>query len=373
MPLKSEDPTRHVMFTEMIRMKTKSIELQIAEARRKEKEAEVELAKWRVASEQRIAQTAGEGGSNVTPNTFEGMGMNPFDMERGSVDPAAAGSSMFQQSNALSTGQQTGAASGNALPMNIPPPENPPTPITHFDLEAMMHDSNLEGLFSWLPDFATQQQQQQQQQQQMPPPQQPAQSLPQQSVPNLDANNFLFGNMSTPYLTTNESLSTPSLAYNTVTSPAKRSASPTSDNEATSPHVKRLKKSNEKKIVVERSAYCPGCDKIIGRIMFRAPRAHMPDDISVDLKCPSCAAVDAPATLPDPTTMGTSIGTVEMRKRMRATLETEDEEKRTVVHRQFCDVCQRVVASGRLVAGAKENMSSIAEIVCAPCDAKYQR
>ena len=99
----------------------------------------------------------------------------------------------------------------------------------------------------------------------------------------------------------------------------------------------------------------------------------MPDDISVDLKCPSCAAVDAPATLPDPATMGTSIGTVEMRKRMRATLETEDEEKRVFVRRQFCDVCQRVVGSGRLVAGAKENMSSIAEIVCAPCDAKYQR
>jgi hypothetical protein len=59
-------------------------------------------------------------------------------------------------------------------------------------------------------------------------------------------------------------------------------------------------------------------------------------------------------------------------------MEIEDAEagqvEPTKARRAFCDVCQRVVGSGSIVGGKeREPMGHMAEIVCAPCDGKYQR
>lgn len=370
MPKREEDASRHMMFTELIKLKTKSIELQIAEARKKEKEAELELEKWKSATEKRLARES----MTATPAPYAPMDINTFDM--GAPSQTSTQAEMpFQPMLPPAANPPPPALNAFQNVQQLGQPENPPTPINHFDLEAMMHDSNLESLFSWLPEYTDPNSQQHQQAQMVQPQQQHMMPTQQRQSFDMGSSGMYFNsiNTTTPFLTTNDVLSTPSVYAQTITSPVKRSASPFSDADATSPAAKRTKRTTEKKIVVERSASCAWCKKTIARIMFRAPRSHIPEDISIDLRCPSCAAVECPSALPDHSTAGTSIGTVDMRKRLRTTLESEDEEKRAIVRRQFCDVCQRVVASGMIVGGDKENMNPIAEIVCAHCDGKYQR
>ena len=383
MPKKDEDASRHLMFTELIKLKTKSIELQIAEARKREREAELELEKWKSATERRLTHES----VTATPAPYAPMDMTAFDMAS-ATQPDTRPEIQYQTMLPAPSSSAPQAPNAFQHMQHLGQPENPPTPINHFDLEAMMQDSNLESLFAWLPEYTDPSGQQQQQAQISQSHQQPQQqhqqaAQEQQILATPHRQSFDMGhsgmyfnsiNTTTPFLTTNEVLSTPSVYAQTITSPiTKRSASPFSDADAASPAAKRTKRTTEKKVVVERSATCAWCKTTIARIMFRAPRSHIPEDISIDLRCPSCAAVECPSALPDHNTAGTSIGTVDMRKRLRTTLESEDEEKRAIVRRQFCDVCQRVVASGMIVSGEKENMNPIAEIICAPCDGKYQR
>lgn len=362
MPNRGEDAARHAMFTELIRLKTRSIELQIAEAQRKAKEAELELVKWKGVAERKIAESnAAPTGASAAPQanfaSFESMtGINGESI----VLPP--------QPFPAQPAQPIPSMTGPTAPSHGTPIVNPPTPMTNFDfesLQAMAFDSNLENLFSFLDPTQRQSQNGQQQV--------PQTMSGMDATGTLDPNNMYFNNLDTPFFPTSDFGGTPIVPTQPMYSPTKRQTSPTSDLEAISPPMKRTKRTIEKKIVVERTATCPGCQKTIARILFRAPRDRIPEDISIDLRCTDCAPVVNPSTLPEPSTSGTSIGTVEMRKRLRATLEMEDEEKREVVRRQWCDVCQRIVASGRLIGGEKENMSPIAEIICAHCDGKYQR
>jgi hypothetical protein len=139
--------------------------------------------------------------------------------------------------------------------------------------------------------------------------------------------------------------------------------------------TKKNKRAAEKKIVVEQPSNCQKCGKSIGRVMIRAPRSQIPEPISVEFKCLACADVVQPPSLPDQAVGGSSIGTVEIRKRMRVNMEIEDEEAGTNGSRRtFCDVCQRVVGSGCIVGGKqREMMNHMTEIVCESCDRKYQR
>jgi len=72
------------------------------------------------------------------------------------------------------------------------------------------------------------------------------------------------------------------------------------------------------------------------------------------------------------------IGTVESRKRLRISMEVDDEDGKVEGDRRkvFCDVCQRVVGVGGVWGGMKEkreNLGGMTEVVCISCDGKYQR
>lgn len=388
MPRVGEDASRHGMFTELIKLRTKSLELQIAEARRKEKEAELELERWKEASTRRMEESTRNGSVSQPQAGTNGMGQmdfNPFESipTDETVGPAIDFPTFVtdQEQSQLGAIDQSTTGDMSMSMQNQGVMDNPPTPMTLLDLESMMHDNNLDGLFSWLPDFGQQQAQPDlQPQQQLPTPMldqgqmlPPSTTSSMNSINGIDPSNLFVNHFPTAFeggydMTT----ATPTITAQQITSPLKRSASPTSDNDTTSPAFKRSKRTTEKKIVVEKHATCPGCEKSIAKIMFRALRTHMPEDISVDLRCKDCTGTSGLDQV-DGAAVGGHIGTVEIRKRLRGTLEVEDEEKDALGKRQFCDVCQRVVAVGRLVGGEKDSLSSIAEIICASCDSKYQR
>lgn len=389
MPKAGEDSSRHTMFTELIKLRTKSLELQIAEARRKEKEASVELEKWKMASLSRIDETMKGNPGDMDVSGMGQLDFNPFEgLSADTQDqPTGMDFSTFAANPQVDQNQQGGMAMNTVGGV-----VDAPTPMTLLDLESMMHDNNLDGLFSWLPDFGQQQAQQPQQSQQsqttlsqpnlgitnttMDSSSTPGQAPRQMSVSSLngiDPSNLFANHFPTPFeggydMTT----ATPTITASLITSPLKRSASPMSETEATSPAQKRSKRTTEKKVVVEKHVSCLGCKKSIAKIMFRAPRTQLPEETIIDLKCKECSGVSGSSVDSAPIGDG-HIGTVEIRKRLRGTLELEDEEKKETFRRQFCDVCQRLVAAGRIVGGGKERLSSIAEIICASCDSKYQR
>jgi len=67
MPTNSQDPTRHVLWTELVRLKTRTLELQIAEAKQKEKEAELELARLKAVAERKAGPNGGDSQRCIGP------------------------------------------------------------------------------------------------------------------------------------------------------------------------------------------------------------------------------------------------------------------------------------------------------------------
>ena len=352
MPTRNDDPARHVMFTELIRLKTKILELQIAKARQKEREAELELTKFKATAEHRemvdlqshsvggmeslVPGPLAMGASSIPSHARSSLGMYPLITHaRPPIDDALS-------SNDVSTMIPAAPLAGQS--------DNPLAAMTPYDVEAMMQDSNLDGLFSWLPDFG------------------------ESANTALDPSDLFFSTNPNPNPTPSGTTLPPS--YNNDNSELlpvkKRSASVSTT--ASSPSPMKRTKRTEKKTVIERQPNCQTCSKPIARIMFRAPKSHIPNNISIHLNCVQCAEVEQPGLLPEPSTSGSGIGTVDLRKRMRVSVEVADEEKGAIDRRTFCDVCQRMVGSGRLIGGIdKESMSHIAEIVCASCDGRYQR
>ena len=364
MPNKNEDPGQHALWTELVRLKTRTLELQIAEARAKEKEAEAELKKLR----QMYSQKGGM--ENMTSATETGQDVF------GSLPMSANGSGQYGQGGAALDmyGQHTrnGSASfgevdnftGVDTVLSAAPSNTLQSDLQHamttFDLEAMMQHNNLDNLFSWLPDFG-----------ETPQPnriQAPGQ------VQGVDPNDlFGLGNAQSNMVFQPSVTDTPRSDKPNITSPITRRSHTPDEDEPASKKAKRP----EKKVVVEQSSECTVCAKPLAKIMVRAPKSNIPDQIVAQFACPDCKPVAQPPSLSDMYGTGSShgIGTVDTRKRLRMAMEAEDEDKAEPdARRAFCDVCQRVFGSGMVFGGhARENMASISEFICTGCEGKYSR
>ncbi|OCF32422.1 hypothetical protein I317_05792 [Kwoniella heveanensis CBS 569] len=376
MPTQREDPTRHVLWTELIKLKTRTLELQIAEARRKEREAELEIMRLKAGvaakSEPQLdsrqlnnAQSTqiDTAQSNEITGPSAGVNDNVYSM-MGQHAQSLAGPSRHSQPP-----QQTQNVFGGNH-----------GPLTPFDLEAMMQSDNLDSLLSWLPDFGDSTSQDLQ----------PFGSSTDYQTSTGDRPISLDPNLMAPLppqplsqpqaqTQTRDHLSLSAWGAQPQSSPSKRrSPSPADSEPPSQPAAKKSKRGTEKKIVVEQTATCLICSKLLARVMIRAPKSQIPEPIETQLRCPTCVPVDQPSALPDQVASGASssgpIGTVETRKRIRASLEMDDEDAKLKNRRCWCDVCQRIVGSGQIVGGEeKESLIGMAEVVCAGCDSKYQR
>lgn len=357
MPMKNEDPSRHALWTELVRLKTRTLELQIAEAKAKEREAEVELIKLRQMYNQK-------GGMEDLASTAGGTGQDVF----GSLPMSASGSAQYGQvGTGLDMYGRTGTANNddfNMVNTGLMTPAQPNSlqvdpqqSMTTFDLEAMMQHNNLDNLFSWLPDFGE------------TPQSNRIQAGPNQGVDPNDL--FGLGNTQNNMTFQTSVTDTPRSVKPSITSPIHRRSNTPDEDEPASKKAKRP----EKKIVVEQSSECIICSKSLAKIMVRAPKSSIPDQIVAEFACPDCRPVTQPPSLSEMYGSSHGIGTVDTRKRLRVAMEAEDEDKAEVDSRRvFCDVCQRVFGSGMVFGGhARENMASITEIVCAGCESKYSR
>lgn len=360
MPAGPDDPTRYGMWTELIRLKTRTLELEIADARRKEKEAEVELARLRAVTVHRVNQSSGP--MTAVDNGFLGQAGPPTSTATNAF-PGYEDFPLDTQAGPPIQAEPSAGVPISAVPSHLSGPtyDRPQTPMTPFDLEAMMQDSNMDSLFAWLPDFGE--------------PIQPD-TQPPTAINPLD----LLASMPNPSpIDTKAPYNHPALTapeHKPQRSPliVKRQPSSSRSSSSSPPPAKRTKRGGEKKTIEEHSSTCITCSKPLARILIRAPKSQIPANISAEFRCRTCKPVDCPAVVPDPATTGTTIGTVEMRKRMRAQMELDDEEVEAGLRRAFCDVCQRLVGSGQVVGGReKEAMGQVAEVICTACDSKYQR
>ncbi|OXG78541.1 hypothetical protein C348_04325 [Cryptococcus neoformans Gb118] len=345
MPTEAEDPTRHVLWTELIRLKTRSLELQIAEARRKEKEAELELARLQSGA---VSKSDNENGNPMAgPSGAAGVGI-----------PSGTSYVLPQQHMVQQQQQQE---QQHVQPVPQGPTFNPTQQlyggvaqnqnqhaVSPFDLDAMLQ-TDLTNFLSWLPDLGNNE------------------GIQADGLQNTSDSNMPLGTLQPPSIFDNSTASRQSPTRHASHSPSN---SP--------PPAKRSKRTAEKKTVIEKSSACIICSKPLARVMIRAPKSRVPDPITVSLKCPQCAPVKQPSTLPDSnqasSATASSIGTVETRKRMRTSMEIDDEEAKVSERRTWCDVCQRIVGSGQVCGGKdRENILHQAEIICTGCDSKYQR
>ncbi|WWC63792.1 uncharacterized protein I303_106397 [Kwoniella dejecticola CBS 10117] len=370
MPTQAEDPTRHVMWTELIRLKTRTLELQIAEARRKEKEAELEILRLKAG-----AATKSENMENSLMRDAGSHGPSATASSANVDDPNNGHYAMLHQN--------INADPSSAVNMNMSHQQEHTTnnnmftntqPMTPFDLEAMLSSENMDNFLSWLPDLGDH-----------PLPEiLPLAPTTDYGNASTDTNNHL------PYSThpvdtflPQHNSHQPPISFDEnqvmqsqLQSPTRRrsaSAEEQSPKQSGPPSKKR--RGTEKKVVVEHSTSCSMCRKILCRVMIRSPKSTMPDPIKIEVRCTDCVPIDQPSTLPD-STNGHSIGTVETRKRMRVQMEIDDEENKVRDRRQWCDVCQRIVGSGQVIGGKgkdQESIGGIAEIICGDCDGKYQR
>lgn len=439
MPNATDDPARHTMWMQAVQYKTKSLELDIAEARRKEREAELELARLKAVVDRRssfrraepqpstpqgnmaaLAPTGAGGGmggvgagggqsqsssnQNNMPNTGHLQLNVPLPRTEQTYVPSTTRSHSFTTATYpyLHTRPMLGPA---VSPQNQKPSTLPDVSVTHphpgtssmlgtsstgdgtagnreqamtpFDLEAILSGTNLDNMFSWLPDFGN-----------TGMNGTSASGIPGMSQGGIDPNALRFASTN-PMDAFNGSaieLDTdfiPDFAQGIKAepdyiepSPAKRKGSSGAESAAADdlPPIKRSRRGIEKKVTVEQTVYCPTCRKSIARVLVRALRSQLPDHIVSEFSCLKCTPVARPAGIPDPAISGTAIGTVETRKRLRAGLEMQDEENGVDARRQFCDVCQRIIGSGWIKGGkAKMHIGHLAEIICSSCDARYQR
>jgi len=270
--LPTSDP-RYILWTEWIKLKTKSFELQIAEARQKEREAEVELQKLKRLVEPAVASTINEDMARVL-GLDHGMRMNLGLPE--TLYNTSFPSTSYPTQQTISQPMYDSLKISSTYDQTYAYPD--PQPMTAFDLQAL---ASQEEMFTWLPNLET-----------------------------------------TP-------------------SPKPSTAKP------------------EKRIVMDYSSNCITCDKLIARILLRAPRSQIQLPVKARIQCTTCAGVPPPSPI-------TSIGSIESRKRIRLSLEDE------VGDQVFCDVCQRVQGKGH-VFGAEDLLDNISEVICFSCDTKYQR
>lgn len=363
MPTKNDNSSQHALWTELVRMKTRTLELQIAQARAKEREAEAELLKLRHMYSQK-------GGVEDLSNTSAGAGQDVF----GSLPMSASGSGQYGQGGAgldvygqhtrtNSFGEVDNFTGINTRTMTPAPNASSVDPqhaMTTFDLEAMMQHNNLDNLFSWLPDFGE-------------TPQANRFQAPGQ-IQGVDPNDlFGLGNNAQSNIVFQPSVTdTPRSVKPNITSPINRRSHTPDEDEPANKKAKRP----EKKLVVEQSSECIVCRKPLAKIMVRAPRSNIPDQIVAQFACPDCRPVAPPPSLSDMYGSGSGhgIGTVDTRKRLRTAMEAEDDDKEADCRRVFCDVCQRNFGSGVVYGGhARENMAAISEFVCTGCESKYLR
>ncbi|WVN87967.1 uncharacterized protein L203_103164 [Cryptococcus depauperatus CBS 7841] len=334
MPTEADDPTRHVLWAELIRLKTRSLELQIAEARRREKEAELELARLQSG----MASKGGNGGTSgaAAPSTSATTSLSVNAMTEHASDydmsQQQAAQQTFTSFPQMSIGAPTVTASYNA--------------VSPFELDAILQ-SDSTNFLSWLPDFGS---------------------------GDGSANGLQAGSSNTISVDfTSNPVDVPTEASNLAESSLTRQTSRSPSN---SPPPKRVKRSTKKKSVIEQSCSCTMCSKSLARVMIRAPKSQIPHPVSISLRCQQCAPVKQPSALLDQSSSaaGISIGTVETRKRLRVSMEIDDEEARVMERRTWCDVCQRIVGSGLIVGGRdREVILHMTELVCSSCDSKYQR
>ncbi|WVQ74471.1 hypothetical protein IAR50_004072 [Cryptococcus sp. DSM 104548] len=335
MPKSTEDPTRHALWTELVRLKTRSLELQIAEARRKEKEAELELARLQSGAVPRNdSGNAAPSGSNDLPAGTAIVKDTPSYGMAQQVMPPQHQPEQHQTQYPYNMAQQQ--------LYGVPQSGHASNAMSPFDLDALLQ-TDTDNFLSWLPDLGG------------------------HDVPQGDQAP-VFGSIPS---SSHDAASTSEHRFATKPSPV-----PPSPQQTQSPPAKRSKRTTEKKAVVEQSCICTSCSEPLARVLIRAPKSQIPNPINVSIKCPKCAPVQQPSTLPDPnqTASGSAIGTVETRKRMRASMEIDDEDAKVLERRTWCDVCQKVVGSGQILGGRqKESITHMAEIVCTSCDSKYQR
>ena len=137
------------MITELVKMRTTELELDIAEARRREKEAGVELERLKAAAARMLDTPAGP-----PLNGVDGMGpagSTTFDFSSLMGNPTPAPDFMQSYQNFV-------PPSLNPLPPSTNPPPmlptfNPQTNQTHFDVDSLLQESNLDGFLNWLPSL----------------------------------------------------------------------------------------------------------------------------------------------------------------------------------------------------------------------------
>lgn len=399
----AESPQRQQMWTELIRLKTKSLELQIAEARAKERAAELELLRLnqvagpfqQAASRASVPPSAAPASTTAGPGSTTGVTAQtntnttapqsatvtdrpPVVQHRGSwqgtFSPFPALNGQQATTETLITPK---AEPGIIAPMPVHPgvasaqydSHHPgSTPMTPFDLEAMLQENHLDNLFSWLPETgngAT-----------------GADGLLHNAgvaaptnllIPN--GNDLMMLNGHPNNVT--RVMGPDGVPVTPISPKGKRPLSPEdSDQSPPAPAPKRGKPRGEKKMVIEQHSNCLTCGKAVARVLLRAPKSSIPSPIHVEFRCPECSGVHQPVMFdPNSTTTGSSIGSTEARKRMRTAMEDDDLVNDDVTQRRcFCDVCQRVVAAGQVVGGPERtSLSHMAEIICTSCDNKYQR
>lgn len=399
MPSAHQDPGKHAIWEELIRLKTKSLELEIAQARQKEREAELELARLRQNSTARRASSAAtpvpivpsqtplsqaQAQAQTTAKTPRLGDLPPaatFDdslfaglpylkhaippVEDAGAANAAAAAAAGQQLGVPAQGQASSGGAGGAGGTASQYMQN--TPMTPFDLEAVMRDSQLENMFDWLPmpDFPVKQET----------------ALPRASDPFTpssftSASYNPFGYASQPAV--DPGLKTGDQRQSAATPAAsthkRRGSSPAS---TASDHAAKKARKPEKRITVDYAPKCLSCSAPMGRVILRAVKSEVPDPVAMMYRCARCKPVSGPPIQASDSLnsgAGPIIGTVDTRKRARAAVEAEDEDRPLEEKRAICDVCQRIVGSGAIVGGqAKDSLGHMAELVCASCDAKYQR
>lgn len=378
MPSSQDDPSRHQLWTELVRLKTRGLELQIAEAKAKEKEAEAELYRLKEiyrskGGRQSFSQSFGPGDARQEGQVVQNQNMGQYTntaVPIGSTTPYNSfgqtalplqQSQTFNPDNMTTSNLQTQTPIRNTMTQLAPDQSHQqPTSMTTFDLEAMMQNNNLDNLFSWLPDFGDSSQH--------------LQAHAQGGIGGgVDPNDLLMSNGDTGNPFQNfygQPVSTPMSVKPTITSPLTRRSRTPDDDE---PASKKARKP-EKKIAVEHTSSCTICSKPLAKTIVRGPKSQIPDTVSVEFACTECRTVPHPPALND-VASGSGIGTVDTRKRLRIAMEAEDEDKKEVDGRRgFCDVCQRVFASGMIFGGPeRENLGHMTEIICTSCDAKYSR
>ena len=364
MPTDADGPTKHVMWTELVRLKTRTLELKIAEAKQKEKEAELELARLKAGTEHKIELVHAAPVKQVEVSTgFAQTDVGPSKRPIPELATAFANHPLISQAMAPEEVLQQVPHATHNHPSGDEglSHEASQTPMTQFDLEAMMQNSYMDSLFSWLPEFGETSQ---------VDPYQPTAVAPADLHTSISKTGPL--SFQSPYQLPD---SQPLVIASHPLPTAKKHRAPSAASSSSSPApTKKTKRSGEKRVVVEHNSTCLTCRKPIARILIRAPKSRIPDNTSVEFNCGDCQSAARPAIVPDPAAVSSAIGTVDIRKRVRAQAEFEDEDVEADMKRMFCDVCQRVVGYGQVVGGKeKQGMGHMAEIICASCDSKYQR